>query len=437
MPGYGHQKVYTWEEIKQHTSLTDRWIVIDGVAYNITEWQKKHPGGARILGHFAGKDASEPFVVMHKDRALARKYLKPFAVGTVCPVSDKLKNTKKDLIKDYHEMREHLESIGCFKPSVCFYGLYFIHIILLEVIAYVVLIQFQLSCLTYLLSGFLIAAAQAQAGWLQHDMGHASVFSTSRLNQWGQFIVLDIFKGASSRWWNYRHNQHHARTNIVDKDPDISIPKLFLLGTKLPVLWGQKKLRGYFPHNWQQVYFWLFGPPFLLTIYFLYENLYFLFRRRNLLGVVFPLAFSGRLYLLCVNVLGIWGVLGYYFYIRLVESFWFMICTQINHITMEVDDDDDDLDWITLNAITTCNVERSFFNDWFTGHLNFQIEHHLFPQMPRHNLYKAQPYVRALFQKHDLVYVEKNLSDGILDIYRCLKKSGRLWHDAYKKAVQE
>lgn len=52
-----------------------------------------------------------------------------------------------------------------------------------------------------------------------------------------------------------------------------------------------------------------------------------------------------------------------------------MICTQINHITMEVDDDDDDLDWITSNAITTCNVERSFFNDWFTGHLNFQIEH--------------------------------------------------------------
>lgn len=69
-------------------------------------------------------------------------------------------NQKKDLIKDYHEMREHLESIGCFKPSVCFYSLYFIHIILLEVIAYVVLIQFQLSCLTYLLSGFLIAAAQ-------------------------------------------------------------------------------------------------------------------------------------------------------------------------------------------------------------------------------------------------------------------------------------
>lgn len=69
-------------------------------------------------------------------------------------------NQKKDLIKDYHEMRQLLESIGCFEPSACFYSLYFIHIILLEVIAYVVLIQFQLSCLTFLLSGFLIAAAQ-------------------------------------------------------------------------------------------------------------------------------------------------------------------------------------------------------------------------------------------------------------------------------------
>lgn len=57
-PGCGPQKIYTWEEIKEHTSLTDRWVVINGVVYNVTQWQKKHPGGARMLSHFAGKDAS-------------------------------------------------------------------------------------------------------------------------------------------------------------------------------------------------------------------------------------------------------------------------------------------------------------------------------------------------------------------------------------------
>lgn len=28
-----------------------------------------------------------------------------------------------------------------------------------------------------------------------------------------------------------------------------------------------------------------------------------------------------------------------------------------------------------LQLAATCNVEQSFFNDWFSGHLNFQIEH--------------------------------------------------------------
>ncbi|ETE68146.1 Fatty acid desaturase 1, partial [Ophiophagus hannah] len=37
----------------------------------------------------------------------------------------------------------------------------------------------------------------------------------------------------------------------------------------------------------------------------------------------------------------------------------------------------------------TCNVDHSWFNGWFTGHLNFQNEHHLFPIMPRHNYYQV------------------------------------------------
>lgn len=40
--------------------------------------------------------------------------------------------------------------------------------------------------------------------------------------------------------------------------------------------------------------------------------------------------------------------------------------------------------------------------------------------MPRHNYYKAQPYVKALFKKHGLVYVEKSLLTGTLDIYRSI-----------------
>ena len=57
-----------------------------------------------------------------------------------------------------------------------------------------------------------------------------------------------------------------------------------------------------------------------------------------------------------------------------MESHWFVWVTQSNHIAMTVDRDRQ-LTWLEMQLAATCNVEKSAFNDWFTGHLNFQIEH--------------------------------------------------------------
>ena len=47
--------------------------------------------------------------------------------------------------------------------------------------------------------------------------------------------------------------------------------------------------------------------------------------------------------------------------------------------------------------------------DWLLGGLNYQIEHHLFPTMPRPNLRRAQPLIRSFCQQHGLAYVEASL----------------------------
>lgn len=44
----------------------------------------------------------------------------------------------------------------------------------------------------------------------------------------------------------------------------------------------------------------------------------------------------------------------------------------------------------SLQIVATCNIEQSFFNDWFTGHLNFQIEHQWVMQMIRYGA-RADP----------------------------------------------
>ena len=48
----------SWEEVRQHTKREDKWLVIDNSVYDISRWQKKHPGGAKIISHYAGEDAT-------------------------------------------------------------------------------------------------------------------------------------------------------------------------------------------------------------------------------------------------------------------------------------------------------------------------------------------------------------------------------------------
>jgi fatty acid desaturase len=55
--------------------------------------------------------------------------------------------------------------------------------------------------------------------------------------------------------------------------------------------------------------------------------------------------------------------------------FVLVIVAQSNHVVMDVSHDDSNMSWFRMQLKATCNIAKSSFNDWFTGHLNFQIEH--------------------------------------------------------------
>ena len=61
---------------------------------------------------------------------------------------------------------------------------------------------------------------------------------------------------------------------------------------------------------------------------------------------------------------------------RFIESHWFVWATQMSHLPMDIIHEEDE-DWVTMQLRATCNVKSSWFNDWWSGHLNFQIEHQL------------------------------------------------------------
>jgi fatty acid desaturase len=85
-----------------------------------------------------------------------------------------------------------------------------------------------------------------------------------------------------------------------------------------------------------------------------------------------------------------------------------------NHKGMEMPDDDSDWGHLEKQVLTSRNVNGDLVTDWLMGGLNYQIEHHLFPSMPRANLRFAQPIVRAYCEKIGMPY----LSTGLIESYR-------------------
>ncbi|KAG8125551.1 putative Fatty acid desaturase 1 protein [Naja naja] len=287
-------RFFSWDEIKSYSSRApERWLVIDRKVYDISRFHKRHPGGSRVISHYAGQDAT------------------------------------KELVEDFRELRATVEKMGLLNSNHLFFLLSLLHILLLDVSAWLNVWYFGTSLVPFLITALLLGTVQAQAGWLQHDFGHLSVFGKSKWNHWIHKFVIGHLKGAPASWWNHWHFQHHAKPNCFRKDPDLNMhPLLFALGKILSVELGIKKKK-FMPYNHQHKYFFL--------------------HLKSLLG----------LFLL----------------LRIIESHWFVWVTQMNHIPMAIDYDKN-MDWLSMQLQATCNVNQSLFNDWFTGHLNFQIEHH-------------------------------------------------------------
>jgi len=70
------------EEVAKHNTPDDLWLMIDNRVYDVTKFQKLHPGGAQLLQKYGGKDCTEAFYSLHRQEHLD-KYSSKFLKG-VC-----------------------------------------------------------------------------------------------------------------------------------------------------------------------------------------------------------------------------------------------------------------------------------------------------------------------------------------------------------------
>ena len=97
-----------------------------------------------------------------------------------------------------------------------------------------------------------------------------------------------------------------------------------------------------------------------------------------------------------------------------------------NHKGMLILDADDRTDFLRRQVLTSRNVRGGWLTDFALGGLNYQIEHHLFPSMPRPNLRRSKAMIETFCSQRDLPYCESSLVGSYAQALRYLNTVGRL-----------
>ena len=96
-----------------------------------------------------------------------------------------------------------------------------------------------------------------------------------------------------------------------------------------------------------------------------------------------------------------------------------------NHKGMPVLQPGVKLDFLRHQVLTSRNVKPHPITDVVYGGLNYQIEHHLFPSMPRKNLRKVRDIVKAFCREKSISYYETSVIGSNVEILKYLHRMSR------------
>lgn len=271
----------------------------------------------------------------------------------------------------------------------------------------------------------LIAAALGivltQFAFIGHDAAHMQIFNDARRNEWASLGVANLVVGLSYGWWDRKHSAHHDHPNKVGTDPDIDMKVLSFThdqaenASPLVRAWYQRQgylffllvcLEGINLHY--QSFKGLFAPG---RKYRWVEAAFLIARVGGLIAVVFWMLSPG----IAVAFLGVqMAVFGFY-----------MGCSFApNHKGMPIVPKDLSIDFFRRQVLMSRNIRGGHFIDILFGGLNYQIEHHLFPAMPRASLRKVAPMIREYCREKQVVYTEVSMRESYAALVAYLNRVG-------------
>jgi fatty acid desaturase len=346
------------------------------------------------------------------------------AAPTVRIVRTRKGGDSKNPTTEYSSLLHTVRNLGLLQRRTGFYWGVFAALVLITAGLGVAFVLLGDSWYQLIIAGVL-GIILTQFAFLAHEASHRQVFESGPANDRAGRILANLFVGISYAWWMTKHSRHHANPNVVGKDPDFIVfreedaakvnwitsfmtrkqgylffPLLTLEGINLHIQ-GFKTVfgKGKVDKRWLEI-------TMLTSRIVLYFAVIFYFLP---LGMAF--AFIG------VQM----AVFGVY----MGASF------APNHKGMPQLPHESKVDFLRRQVLTSRNIRGGTFMDTFMGGLNYQVEHHLFPNMARPHLKKAQEITKEYCESHKILYTETGLFESYGIVVAYLNKVGLAARDPF------
>jgi delta8-fatty-acid desaturase len=281
----------------------------------------------------------------------------------------------------------------------------------------------------YLLAGLSLGAMWHQLVFAAHDAGHMGITHDFQIDTVIGIIIADFLGGLSMGWWKRNHNVHHIVTNAPEHDPDIEHMPFFaishrFLGNLRSTFYERIMAYDAAAKVLLRVQAWTYYPILMFGRF----NLYFL-SWDHLIAGRGPrkgpaawhrwLEISGHVFF--------WTWYGYGVMYCMIPDNWsrfvFFIASNmtpaplhlqivLSHFAMSTSDLGPHESFPQKMLRTTMDIDCPEWLDFIHGGLQFQVIHHLFPRVPRHNLRRTQKLVQEFCDEVGIPYALYGFTGG-------------------------
>ncbi|MDF1479910.1 acyl-CoA desaturase [Leifsonia sp. H3M29-4] len=324
-------------------------------------------------------------------------------------------------LSEFSALLHTVRDAGLLRRRVGFYVAVFAGITVAMAAAWAGLVLLQDTWYVLIIAA-VMGALFTQYAFITHELAHRQVFTSGKTNDFAGRFMADLVVGISYSWWMSKHTRHHANPNTVDKDPDIETD--FIIFQKEKAV-GLRPFAGFLAKR--QGY--LFFPALLLEGLNLHmhafktvfspgkvdkralEIVLLLVRNVGLVAIVFAILPLGAGFAFLGVMLAVFGV-------YMGASF------APNHKGMPILPKGSKVDFLRRQVLTSRNITSGVFMNHVMGGLNYQVEHHLFPSMPRPHLKRAGEIVREYCESRGIPYTEVGLFTSYGIVIRYLNEVG-------------